>query len=163
MKMFASSDCMELVKRFEGCRLEAYQDAGGLWTIGYGHTKDVKRGDVIAQGQAEVFLECDLLAAAEAVNRLVTVSLLQCEFDALCDFVFNEGEGHFAKSTLLRKVNSGEFIEAEQELMRWDFAHGEQLPGLRDRRIAERKLFSGLKNDTEFVTDSSNVTKQSAE
>lgn len=141
--MRPSAECIALVKQFEGCKLTAYQDGAGVWTIGYGHTENVKEGDSITQGQAEIFLECDLIVVTDAVSRLVKITLLQCEFDALCDFVFNEGSEHLATSTLLRKLNLGDLEGAENEFVLWDFVGSQVEKGLRERRIAERNMFAG--------------------
>src|SRR5271165_5063255 len=93
---------LELTKRFEGLRLKAYQDDGGVWTIGYGHTgKDVKPRMTITEAKADDLLRSDVHTAVDAVSRLVTVPLTQGQFDALVDFVFNLGPTKFAGSTLL--------------------------------------------------------------
>ena len=136
-----SQAAIDLVKASEGLRLEAYQDAGGVWTIGYGHTRDVQPGDVITQQQADDFLQADLAEAAEAVASLVKVPLNQGQFDALCDFVFNLGEGDLERSTLLRLLNAGNYQAAAQQFRVWVMAAGEVLPGLVKRRAAERDLF----------------------
>lgn len=136
-----SQAAIDLVKASEGLRLEAYQDAGGVWTIGYGHTRDVQPGDVITQQQADDFLREDLAEAAEGVNALVKVPLNQGQFDALCDFVFNLGEHDLERSTLLRLLNAGNYEAAANQFRVWVMGAGEVLPGLVKRRAAERVLF----------------------
>src|ERR1035437_3806931 len=81
----------QLTEPFEGCKLTAYQDSKGVWTIGYGHTSGVTPGDTCSQEKAESWLLSDVAWAEAAVNRYVTVSLTQGEFDALTDFTFNLG------------------------------------------------------------------------
>ena len=105
-----SKDGLTLTEQFEGCRLVAYQDQVGVWTIGYGHTgSGVVSGLTITQDQAEDLLTSDVAASAAYVNAAVMVELQQNEFDALVDFVFNLGRGAFAGSTLLKNLNAGQF------------------------------------------------------
>jgi lysozyme len=136
-----------LIKRHEGLRLSAYQDPGGKWTIGWGHTGDVQPGHVITEHQAEALLMLDAQTAAAAVNRRVKVPLSQHQFDALVCFVFNLGEGRFAESTMLKLINQGCISSAAAEFMRWTKGrhHGRKitLGGLVKRRDDERRLFLG--------------------
>lgn len=141
--MNPSQACIDLVKASEGCRLTAYRDSVGILTIGYGSTGGIKPGQTITQAEAEVMLVDDLDAAAEAVHKLVTVPLTQGQFDALCDFVFNLGEGRLRDSTLLRLLNQGKYGEAAAQFRFWVMAGGKALPGLVTRRAAERALFEG--------------------
>lgn len=136
-----SRDGLHLTEQFEGCRLVAYQDVKGVWTIGYGHTRGVYPGQTITQAQAEAFLLEDVQAAAAAVNRLVTVQLTQHEFDALVDFVFNAGATAFSTSTLLRRLNASSFVAAANEFERWDMCGGQHVAGLLRRRLAEKAEF----------------------
>ncbi|CAJ6884797.1 glycoside hydrolase [Burkholderia pseudomallei] len=149
-----SKSGLQLTEQFEGCRLTAYQDSVGVWTIGYGHTgSDVYKGLTITQEQAEAFLMKDIAKAAAAVNRLVTLDragapdtdglpdLTQEEFDALVDFTFNLGAGNLASSTLLKKLNAGDIEGAAAEFPKWVHAGGKVLAGLVKRRDAERALF----------------------
>lgn len=131
----------ELTTSFEGLRLEAYLDTGGVPTIGYGHTAGVRMGQKITKEQALKFLDEDIAEAVEAVNYLVKVSLTQNQFDALVDFTFNVGSGALGSSTLLRKLNVGDYEGAAQELLRWNKDNGKVIAGLTRRREAERKLF----------------------
>jgi lysozyme len=131
-----------LTEQFEGLRLTAYQDSVGVWTIGYGHTgSDVRPGLTITQEQAGALLQQDVAGAVAAVNRLVTVTLTQNQFDALVDFTFNEGQGNLASSTLLRELNAGNTAGAAAQFLVWVYAGGVQLPGLVKRRQAEAALF----------------------
>lgn len=129
-------------KEFEGLRLNAYQDSGGVWTIGYGHTgKDVKRGKTITQEQADDLLKKDVQWAVDCVNRAAPSGLNQNQFDALVDFTFNVGCGAFSGSTLLRKLNFGDATGAAEEFLRWKFVKGVEVAGLLRRREADKKLF----------------------
>lgn len=133
---------LALTEQFEGCRLTAYQDQVGVWTIGYGHTgPEVCAGMTITAEEAEALLEKDIRSAAECVNNLVSVRLTQEEFDALVDFVFNLGAGAFQRSTLLRQLNAGNFAAAAAQFAIWDRAGGEVVAGLLRRRQAETALF----------------------
>src|SRR5579883_2831904 len=132
-----------LTTGFEGLRLQAYLDAVGVWTIGYGHTgPDVHPGRTITKDEAEAILQADLAKHVAAVNRLVHVDLTQGQFDALVDFSFNLGDHALAGSTLLRLVNAREFGAAQDEFPKWDHAGGRVLPGLLARRQAEAVLFA---------------------
>ena len=133
---------IQLTERFEGCRLAAYPDTGGVWTIGYGHTHGVHEGMNCTPEQAEVWLREDIQAAADAVNRLVKISLKQTEFDALVDFVFNLGAGAFARSTMLKDINAGNFAAAALQFPLWDRDAGRVLAGLLHRRLAEEAEFN---------------------
>ena len=133
---------LALTERFEGCRLEAYQDSVGVWTIGYGHTRGVQQGMTCTQEQAEEWLLQDSLQAQDAVNDLVTVLLTQPEFDALVDFTFNLGAGALAESTMLRLLNAGDFAGAASQFELWDHAGGKVVAGLLRRRLAEKQEFT---------------------
>ncbi|HVW75203.1 MAG TPA: lysozyme [Rhizomicrobium sp.] len=133
---------LALVKAQEGLRLQAYQDGGGIWTIGYGHTKGVKPGDTICATRAEMLLEADLAEAEAAVTDLVRVPLSDNQFAALVDFVFNEGAGAFAGSTLLKKLNEGGYALVPACLKSWIFVDGRIASGLVRRRAAEAALWS---------------------
>jgi len=134
---------LALTKNFEGLRLRAYQDAGGVWTIGYGHTgPDVRAGRTIDEAAATELLLEDLQLALRCVNDAVHVSLTQGQFDALVDFCFNAGRGSFLGSTLLRCVNQGAFDRAAAQFGLWVHAGGAVQPGLVRRRAAEAAMFN---------------------
>jgi lysozyme len=139
--MRISQEGVNLIKHFEGCRLEAYKCPAGVWTIGYGHTANVKEGDSIDQEAAEAFLIEDLESFEQAVTRLVEVPLTQQQFDALVSWTFNLGVGNLAESTLLRKLNNYQYAEVPEQMMRWVRAGGQVLDGLVRRRAAEAALF----------------------
>lgn len=134
---------LELIKSFEGCRLEAYICPAGVPTIGYGHTHGVRLGQIISQKQADDLLLEDLDQFVKAVNRLVIVPLNQNQFDALVSFVFNIGIGAFTSSTLLRLLNQRAYNEAADQFKRWNKGGGKVLKGLVRRRQAEEDLFRG--------------------
>jgi lysozyme len=136
---------LAIIREFEGLRLKAYPDpasGGDPWTIGYGHTLDVEPGDTCTLEEAEQWLLDDCADAEVAILRHVKVPLSQGQLDALISFVFNLGAGNFAKSTLLRKLNAGDYVGAWQEFPRWNKAAGKVMPGLSRRRAAEAKLFA---------------------
>jgi GH24 family phage-related lysozyme (muramidase) len=140
-----SVEGIRLIKEFEGCVLTAYQDSVGVWTIGIGTTKGVKKGQVITEAQAIGFLEADLASFEAQINKLVKVQITQPMFDAIACFTYNLGGGALGSSTLLKKLNARDFKGAADEFLKWDKAGGRQLAGLTRRRQAERKLFlSGL-------------------
>lgn len=130
-----------LICEFEGMRLDAYRCPAGIWTIGAGHTKGVKEGDKITEAQARDLLREDVRWVEAAIDKLVKVPLTQNQYDAICSFVFNVGEFQFGSSTLLKKLNAGDYEGARNEFQRWNKAAGKELPGLTRRRKAEAELF----------------------
>ncbi len=132
---------IDLIKHWEGFRSNAYLCPGNVWTIGYGHTKNVYQGMCISKAQAEELLKEDLKHFENAVRKFVTVKLNQAQFDALVSFTFNVGVYAFKKSTLLRLVNQGSFKGAANQFDRWVYANRKKLPGLIKRRAEEKQLF----------------------
>jgi lysozyme len=147
--MKISSSGIQLVRRFEGCRLEAYQDQIGIWTLGWGNTfflsgEKVKIGDKITQDQADKLNEITLERFASKVDSLVKVHITQNQFDALVSFAYNVGlaQDGFAGSTLLKKVNKNPNDPSiTQEFEKWVKAGGKTLDGLVKRRAAEAKYY----------------------
>ena len=139
--MEPSQACVDLVKSFEGCELEAYRDLGGVWTIGYGHTAGVYEGMAIDDDRAGELLRQDLAATAIYVNGALHVPVSQPQFDALVSFAFNV-KG-WRGSTLLKLVNAGEFALAAKEFPKWDHVGKTEVAGLERRRLAEQELFEG--------------------
>lgn len=140
--MIYSKGGMAFTERFESCRLEAYQDVKGVWTIGWGHTgPEVKAGLVWSQVTADAQLLEDVRFAVAAVNT-VKATLNQHEFDALVDFVFNCGVTAFFGSTLRKLLESGDHHGAANEFEKWDHAGGKVVAGLLRRRLAERDEFN---------------------
>ncbi len=144
--MQTSDKGIALIKQFEGCKLTAYQDSVGVWTIGYGWTqpvdgKPIRAGMTIKQETAERLLKTGLVSYESDVSRLVKVGLTQEQFDALVSFTYNLGARSLSTSTLLRKLNAGDYAGAADEFLRWNKAGGKVLNGLSRRREAERALF----------------------
>ena len=147
--MQCSKKGIDLIKSFEGFSLTAYHgkcDKAGLYTIGWGHTRGVKPGDVITRQKAEELFNADL----EPVERTLNADLVtgrprplvtQDQFDALCSFIFNVGSGHYLDSTLRRKLKAGDEMGAAGEFKRWIYSDHKIAPGLIPRRDAERRLF----------------------
>ena len=139
--MKISLEGLSLIKKFEGCKLEAYKCSAGGWTIGYGHTTGVKEGDVCTQEEAEKLLRGDIFKFEEYVQDSVKVDLDQSQFDALVAWTFNLGPGNLRSSTMLKKLNNGEYESVPFEMRRWNKAGGKTLDGLIRRRQAESLLF----------------------
>ena len=132
-----------LIKKFEGCELEAYQCSAGVWTIGYGHTKDIVEGMTISKEQAEEMLVDELHEYENYINKYVTVALSQNQFDALVSWVYNLGPANLKASTLLKVLNQGKYEDVPAQIKRWNKAGGKVLEGLIRRREAEACLFQG--------------------
>ena len=141
--MQLSKTGIELLKHFEGCELKAYQDSVGVWTIGYGHTKGIYEGLEITQSEAEKMLQDELPEYEGYVTDKVVPMLQQHEYDALVCWVYNLGPTNLSSSTMLKKLNAGEFKEVPFQMKRWDKAGGQPLLGLTRRRNAEALLFKG--------------------
>lgn len=133
---------IDLIKHFEGLRLDAYRDSVGVLTIGYGHTVDVRLDQRITTEEAEKILRDDLEVFMHGVLKAAEpLKLTQGQFDALVSFAFNLGLGSLKSSTLLKKLKAGDAAGASFEFQRWVYAGGKKLPGLVKRREAERALF----------------------
>ena len=138
-----SAEGIALIKKFEGCELTSYQDSVGVWTIGFGHTKDVKKGMTITRDEADRMLEDELAEYEGYINRMVKAELKGHQFDALVAWVYNLGPTNLSTSTLLKELNSGNFNAVPNEIKRWNKAGGKVLGGLVRRREAEALLFMG--------------------
>jgi len=136
-----SLEGLSLIKKFEGCRLEAYKCSANVLTIGYGHTGGVKETDTITQEEADELLEKDVLKFEEYVEDNVIVELDQSQFDALVAWTFNLGPGNLRESTMLKKLNDADYASVPSEMKRWNKAGGKTLDGLIRRRNAEALLF----------------------
>ena len=139
--MKISLEGLSLIKKFEGCRLEAYYCSGGVLTIGYGHTGGVKESDTITQEEAEKLLRADVFKFEEYVEDNVMVELDQSQFDALVAWTFNLGPGNLRESTMLKRLNEADYASVPSEMKRWNKAGGKTLDGLIRRRNAEALLF----------------------
>lgn len=136
---------LSLIKQWEGKRLTAYKDGGGVWTIGYGHTSaagspKVVSGMKITNAEAEAILVNDLSKFEKRVETLVKVKLNDNQFAALVSFDFNTGALH--KSTLLKKLNAGDYDAVPRELAKWVNDNGKRVTGLVNRRAAEAGLWA---------------------
>lgn len=144
--MQISNTGISLIKQFEGCRLTAYKDSVGVLTIGYGWTQPVDGraiylGMTIDQPTADRLLRTGVVQFEQAVNQLVKVKITQGQFDALVSFAYNLGTRALSTSTLLKKLNAGDYKGAANEFPRWNKAAGKVMNGLVARRAAERELF----------------------
>jgi lysozyme len=146
--MKVSENCLSLIKKFEGCKLEPYLDAVGIPTIGYGsifHSDGVTRvsidDEAISEEEAENRLLIHLNAMFASIEHAVEVSLEQNQADALASLVYNIGIGNFRHSTLLKQLNAGNFERAADQFLVWNKAGGKVLAGLTRRRKEERELF----------------------
>lgn len=139
--MQISQKGIDLIKKFEGCKLFAYRDSVGVPTIGYGHTKNVKMGMAITLQQAEVFLKEDLKPIEVALNNM-HINFTQNQFDALCSWIFNLGLGNFDSSTMKKRIVSRETdTKITDEMVKWFYANKKPLLGLKRRRVAEANMF----------------------
>ena len=139
-----SAEGLALIKKFEGCELEAYQCSAGVWTIGYGHTKDVVQGMTISKEEAEQMLIDELHEYESYINEYVTAALSQNQFDALVSWVYNLGPANLKASTMLKVLNAKEYEDVPAQMKRWNKAGGKVLEGLIRRREAEACLFKGV-------------------
>jgi lysozyme len=168
--MNISKTCLDLIKKWEGCKLEAYLDPVGIPTIGWGTIaypdgEPVAMGDRISQDQADGFLQHECNSIVPRIGRLATVGLNQNQFDALVSFAYNVGVGAFAESTLLSKLNQGDYAGAAAEFPRWNKGEVDgmkvELPGLTNRRKDERALFeSTAQGGTPVVIDTTPTPQQ---
>lgn len=131
---------MAFIIQWEGISLKAYQDGVRIWTICVGHTQGAYEGQTATDAECMALYESDVGKALVAVERHAKVSMPDTRRAALASFVFNVGEGSFARSTLLKLLNQGKPTEACHQLRRWVYAGGKKLRGLERRREAETKL-----------------------
>lgn len=133
---------IDLIKKWEGCKLHAYLDGGGVPTIGYGHTKDIKLGDTCTQEQADKWLEEESNEFTFGILSYVNVGLNPNQLEALTCFVYNIGLEAFRNSTMLKLLNEGKFLEASNQFDRWNKDNGKIVAGLTNRRADEKRLFN---------------------
>lgn len=134
---------IDFLKTWESCRLRAYQDQGGKWTIAWGHTLGVMPGEVIDQAQADRLLWGDLGPVHTCLASAVKVALAQCEYDALTDLVYNIGLEGFERSSLLKTLNAGDYARVTSEFYAWRFVDKVENKGLARRRMAESRVWRG--------------------
>jgi len=144
-----SLNCINLIKSFEGFRAKPYLCPAGVVTLGYGSTRDTDGKPItmihppITELQASALMQATLVTYSDAVNRYVKVAINQNQFDALVDFAYNAGAQNLRTSTLLKKLNTGDYSGASREFSKWCYGGGKVLAGLVKRRLAEQKLFNG--------------------
>jgi len=141
--MNISNEGLSLIKKFEGCELDAYKCAAGVPTIGYGSTHGIEMGMSISRARAEELLLEDIAKFEDHVNNNVKVPLNQNQFDAMVSWTFNLGGGNLKSSTLLKVLNSSDYTDVHNQIKRWNKANGKVLEGLIRRREAEALLFEG--------------------
>ena len=141
--MDISQEGLSLIKKFEGCELEAYRCAANVLTIGYGSTKGVKEGDTITQEEADNLLLHEMNEYEGYINDMVEVNLEQHQFDAMVSCGFNLGPANLKASTLLKVLNSKDYDGVPMQIKRWNKAAGQVKQGLIRRREAEALLFEG--------------------
>lgn len=137
---------LDLIKRWEGCRLKAYKDSVGVWTIGYGLTSaagivQVYEGMVISQAQADDYLARALVKYEQAVDKAITRPMTQPQFDSMTSLCYNIGPNAFANSSVVRRFNAGDIAGAGEAFLMWTKAGGKELQGLVNRRKDERAFF----------------------
>jgi len=144
--MSVSNKGVDLICEFEGKRLVAYDDGVGVWTIGFGTIKypngvRVKKGDTCTLDQAKEYMRHDLIEFEHTVNSSVKVPLNQNQFDALVSLAYNIGSSAFKSSTLVKKLNTGDYQGAADQFNVWVNAGGKRMQGLVNRRDREKLLF----------------------
>lgn len=141
--MKTNKQALQIIQSCESLRLQSYLCPGGVWTIGYGHTKGVKPGQTITREQAEKFLQEDIEQKERALDGLLSVWLNDNQYSALVSWVFNLGEGNFAKSTLRKVINAdpNDRDSITREWLRWNKSGGKELRGLTIRRQMELDLY----------------------
>ena len=149
---------LRLIKDFEGLRLGAYLCPAGVPTIGYGHTKGVKMGQVITNEQADDYLIEDIAPLERHLNKL-GINFRQEQFDALVTWLFNLGVGNFKKSNLLKRIQADASDEAiAAEFIKWIYAGKTPLAGLKKRRVAEANMFVGY--ELYYLDKNNNIKKK---
>lgn len=131
-----------LVRQFEGCKLTAYRDGGGVWTIGWGHTgPDVHEGLIWTQAQADAALVTDLQTAAIAAHSLLKTPLTDKQLGALISLCFNVPVSDLRTSLLIPAINDGRWADAVRQWVRWDHDNGKEVKGLLRRRLVEASTY----------------------
>lgn len=142
MNETALNRAVELIKKEEGCRLKAYRDSAGIWTIGFGHTEGVKEGNIWTQEQADAALKKDVSYYMTAVLKTCpTLANYSNRLAACTSLAYNIGVNAFAKSTVARYIRRGEIQAAANAFGMWVYAGGQKLKGLINRRRREKAIF----------------------
>jgi len=149
--MKTSQAGIDLIKRFEGCKLKPYLCPAKFWTVGYGHVigngKEVPEKQLYTRGEIDELLRTDLVRFEQGVRRYCPVPLTQFEFDSLVSFSFNLGLGVLQRSTLRRKLLRQDRQAAAKEILKYNKAGGRVLKGLTRRREAEYRMFTKETNN----------------
>ena len=137
---------IDLIKQFEGCKLKAYKDSVGIWTVGYGLTTaagfiEVTKGTAITQDEADYYLEKAVEKFAGEIAPAFQTNVSENEFSACVSLAYNIGSPRFKKSSVLKHLNAGDRERAADAFLLWNKAGGKVLKGLERRRAAERKFF----------------------
>lgn len=142
--MNVTEELYNAIRRFEGCKLEAYKCPAGVWTIGYGHTSGVTKGMKVNVGWAEAALKQDVKECVKQIEKLNLPLTERYQLDAVVDFVFNLGITKFKQSTLCRKIKEQKAdVEIQQEFRRWVYSGKTKLDGLVKRREWEALRWAG--------------------
>lgn len=139
---------MNIIKEFEGFKPRAYEDLGGVWTIGFGRTGGVKPNDTTTEEQETEWLTKEIDRLANEIKKLVKVKLTDYQLAALVSFCYNVGIGNFRKSTLLRMLNKGYYEQIPRQLTRWCKVGGQEIGGLKRRRIAESAMWDNKQGES---------------
>ena len=145
--MRINAKALDLIKEFEGLRLDAYKDSVGIWTIGYGTTAaaglgiEPRPGQRITQAEAEWYLQKGVTKFADSIFPYFNAPLNENQFGACVSLAYNIGPGAFKRSSVLRHINAGDMDKAADSFLLWNKAGGKVLRGLERRRAAERALF----------------------
>lgn len=161
ISMKISPSGIDFIKQKEGFRNKAYQCSAKVWTIGWGSTRwfndaQVRERDVISKEDAEKLLLRDVAKFEAQVRRLVKVNLTQPQFDALVSFTYNLGGSALQESTLLKKLNKGDYNGAAKEFDRWVHAGKKRVQGLVTRRAEERKMFEQYGGEYSYSPEPNN-------
>lgn len=132
---------IDLIKSFEQCRLTSYEDGAGIWTLGWGHTRGITANMTCTQAQADQWFLEDIQETQKILSGLVPSTITANQFSACVSLAYNIGTGHFASSTLLKKLRGHDIAGAADQFLVWDKVAGAHSPGLQRRRQAERQLF----------------------
>jgi lysozyme len=135
------------VTLWEGTRYTPYEDIVGVLTVCQGYTgKDIVRGKKYTPEQCKVYLAKELSAHGEGVLKCTNVPLTEYQYNAYTMFAYNVGTTGYCKSSLLKKLNAGDYKGACDGLLKWSYAGGKHIPGLYNRRVYERKMCLGELN-----------------
>ena len=128
------------IPNWEGEKFQSYPDGGGVWTICYGHTRNVRPGMIVSQDQCDAWLESDIIEHSQAIRQCITRPMSPNQEAAFLSLAFNIGSGAFCRSTAARKFNAGDDWGACEAMKLWNQDNGKVVRGLVNRRAAESAL-----------------------